>query len=71
MMITNFEQMMYLYTRFSVPYLVLDKETGEIIKDGVRWLSEGAENLYNYLREKESEQIRKNAEKLWRYSVRA
>lgn len=46
------EQMTYLYLRYTVPQLILDKEIGEIVKQGIIWIDNEAKVLYDFLQEK-------------------
>lgn len=45
------KEMTQLYTRFCLPQLVINRETGEIISLEGKWQNTDAEKLYNTLSE--------------------
>lgn len=61
--------MTYLYLRYTVPQLILDKEIGEIVKQGIIWIDNEAKVLYDFLQEKITKQMIRNAKELNKFLV--
>lgn len=62
------EQMFFLYVRFSIPTATINIKTKEVTW-GVKWLDRKPEKLYNYLRGLVWKQMRKDIEEFNRISV--
>ena len=45
------EEMVKIYLMGTTPYVIIDKETGVLLEQGVKWVSNDAEELYNKYRQ--------------------